>query len=512
MDDQGKALFTDLPTKGKAIGIRAYLVRFVSFTLLMLLSACAITQVQQGVPAPTGASASVLALYNEGKVFVQQKDFERAEDRFKAALSQAKLIGDEVGIAMSLFGLGASYYGEQKRHSDALQLLQEALLYFRKLKNRPEEALTLGAIGMAEVNQGNDVQALTHFAEGLEIADELFSKANESEKQIIRSNRAGVLVFRAKSAEKLTRFTEAVESYQAAAKDFLALDNKEQAAMSLWAAAELSLKTGSAGKAVELFSEALAIYQTTGNIRNALWTKHGLGMAQFDLRQYQEALATLSEVSLTAEREGQSDTAAAATLFLAEIDENLGEFENALTKYRSALQNYRKSVRQEDPALEPRILLRMGKIYRLLDNYEEAVENFQLAISKSRAANSKAITADAFMSLAEVFYWLEDAKLSIRYYKQAFDLFSQDTNGPKQVEILATLGELGFLSNEISAEDGLGYFKEAAAIAGQYVKMADVGNVDDLIKTVHEAGDLDILFRWKLSRGQKLALSIAVYR
>ena len=231
--------------------------------------------VQQEVPAVTTVSASVLTLYNEGEAFLRQKDFERAEDRFKAALRQAKLIGDEFGIAESLAGLGVAY-GEQKRHSDALESLQEALFYFRKLKNRSSEALTLGAIGTAEWNRGNDAQALTYFAEGLEIAEQLFQSFNESQKQILRAHRAGVLVLKANSAEKLSRFTEAVESYQAAAKDFLALDNKESAANQLWGAAELLSKTGATGKALELFREASAIYYTAGNIRNALWTKIGM--------------------------------------------------------------------------------------------------------------------------------------------------------------------------------------------------------------------------------------------
>jgi len=475
MDDDKQAVSVDVPTNRSASGVRTYLLTVLSITLVLFLNACATTQ--SDLETPPAVSSSVLALHNEGDAFVQQKDLERATDRYRAALTQAKSIGDELGIAMSLAGLGA-IYGEQKRHSDAAELLQEALVYFRKLKNRPSEALTLAAIGTAEWNRGNDAQALTYFAEGLEIAERLFPSLNDSQKQILRSHRAGVLVLKANSAEKLSRFSEAVESYQAAAKDFLALDNKESAASQLWAAAELSSKTGATGEALELFREASAIYQTAGNIRNALWTKIGMGMAQFALRRYQDALATLSEGSFTAEREGLSDVAANTMFFLAEIDENLGEFENALTKYRSALQNYRKGVGQEDPTLEPRILLRMGKIYRLRDNYEEGVEHFRLAISKSRAANARAITADALMSLAEVFYWLADARLSIPYYKQAFDLFSQDGDGPKQVEILATLGELGFLSDEISAEDGLAYFKKAATVAGQFVKMADLGKSD----------------------------------
>lgn len=442
----------------------------IVFSLSLLLSACAANKAQPDVP--TTMSPTVLALYNEGNAFVQQKDFDRAEDRFKAALSQARLVNDEFGIAMSLAWLGANY-SVQKRHSDAVESLQEALLYFRKLKNRPSEALTLGAIGIAEANRGNDAQALTYFADGLEIAEQLFPMANESEKQIIRSHRAGILVLKAKSAENLTRFTEAVESYQAAAKDFLALDNKESAGLQLWVAAELSSKIGAAGKALELFSEASSIYQTAGNTRNAIWTKIGMGRTQFDLRRYEEALATLSEASLTAEREGQSDLAAGTMSFLAEIDENLGEFENALTKYRSALQNYRKDVKQGDPTVEARIFLRMGKIYRLLDRYEEAVENFQLAISKARLANARDLTASAVTNLAEVFDWLADANTSVRYYKQALDLFRQEGDGPKQVEILATLGELAFLTKDVPPEETRAYFNEAATILAEHFRVSD---------------------------------------
>ncbi len=465
MDDDKQAVSVDVPTNRSASGVRTFLLTVLSITLVLFLNACATTQ--SDLETPPAVSSSVLTLHNDGDAFVQQKDLERATDRYRAALTQAKSIGDELGIAMSLAGLGA-IYGEQKRHSDAAELLQEALVYFRKLKNRPSEALTLAAIGTAEWNRGNDAQALTYFAEGLEIAERLFPSLNESQKQILRSHRAGVLVLKANSAEKLSRFYEAVESYQAAAKDFLALDNKESAASQLWAAAELSSKTGATGEALELFREASAIYQTAGNIRNALWTKIGMGMAQFALRRYQDAQATLSETSFAAEREGQSDLAANTLFFLAEIEERLGGFDRALKHYRVVLEWIRKSDQMSDVTLEAKILLQVGTILRLLSHYEQAVEHFQLAVSKARTIKATQIQESALIYLAEVFSWLADAKTAFKYYQQAYKLAESRGDNPKKLEIAMMLYELRLDSPDITPEAVLEYLQEATNLVANF--------------------------------------------
>ena len=46
------------------------------------------------------------------------------------------------------------------------------------------------------------------------------------------------------------------------------------------------------------------------------------------------------------------------------------------------------------------------------------------------------------------------------YYKKALEIYRRIGDLPRQIEVLAALGEAGYLTDEVSFEDGEKYFKE----------------------------------------------------
>jgi len=78
--------------KGLAGLLRIQIVALISFALAWLLSACAANTVQ--LERPATMSPRVLALYNEGAVLFQKKDFKGSRGRYQEALKEAQALGD----------------------------------------------------------------------------------------------------------------------------------------------------------------------------------------------------------------------------------------------------------------------------------------------------------------------------------------------------------------------------------------------------------------------------------
>ena len=66
----------------------------------------------------------------------------------------------------------------------------------------------------------------------------------------------------------------------------------------------------------------------------------------------------------------------------------------------------------------------------------------------------------AVAQLAEVYSWVAEPQTAVAYYKEALEGYRKIGDLPKQIEVLASLGEAGYLTDEISTEDGENYFKD----------------------------------------------------
>ncbi len=150
----------------------------VSTAVLLFSTGCAAGRnLQSGQPAPM--SAPVLVFYDEGARLFQEKDFQKASEKYQAALGQAQVSADAPGIGFSLAGIGASQQA-LKEYNQAVESFKAALPYLKSSQNVAAEALTFAAIGEVQIQLGQDARAIEAFRQALIIADNSSRKSFRS--------------------------------------------------------------------------------------------------------------------------------------------------------------------------------------------------------------------------------------------------------------------------------------------------------------------------------------------
>jgi len=479
--------------KGLAGILRIHIVTPISIVLVLLLSACAANQVQLELPA--AISPTALALYNEGAALFQKKDFEGARERYQAALKRAQLLEDTLGIGLSLAAIGAAQQA-LKEYDLALDSFKAALSYLKASKNVAAEALTFAAIGEVQLQLGRNASAIEAFQQALSIAETLLAKASDQDKLLIFSQREKVLFRQAQAYERLGDHSEAVKSYRHAAAESKKTGNVVLEIVALWGAGRVSEMIEDLGQAITLYTETASLAEGAGDVKQAIWVRGQLARAQLRAGNFEDSIKTFSMVTNVAEREGLVELVAVGHLGLGEAFERLSDFEKALASYRSALRHVRAGNWENKAKLEADASFEMGVIHRWLSQYEEAIEQLRTAALKYQEAGNLTGQAGAVAQLAEVYSWVAEPQTAVAYYKEALEGYRKIGDLPKQIEVSASLGEAGYLTNEVSTEDGENYFKDGqqlvASLTGfdPYVRLKSAQGKkfpdEELIKIIRE--------------------------
>src|SRR5439155_4068148 len=89
----------------------SFLLWTVSITALLLtIPGCADHKVLQAEGIPQASLATVSALINEGAAAFRANDFEKAREKYQAALDLARELNDDMAIGGSLARLGSTYW------------------------------------------------------------------------------------------------------------------------------------------------------------------------------------------------------------------------------------------------------------------------------------------------------------------------------------------------------------------------------------------------------------------
>ncbi|MEO1628758.1 MAG: tetratricopeptide repeat protein, partial [Bacteroidota bacterium] len=137
-----------------------------------------------------------------GNVYRLSKDYEKAEDFFKKALTIRLAIKDQINIGFSYNSLGL-LYNDLKKYKQAFDYYEKALQVFQKNGNRQFIEVTYRNMGNTHTEMGNFEQARSFFEKALQIAAQMNSK----EKMVRLNYRLGVL------HEKQQRIEEAIDYF-----------------------------------------------------------------------------------------------------------------------------------------------------------------------------------------------------------------------------------------------------------------------------------------------------------
>ena len=215
------------------------LLKFITVLLSVItLGSCTIISTSPKIHTTPTMTPYVQELYTEAVANFQNKDFQRAREKYETVLRAARLHGDEAGIGFALAGLGAAHQALQE-FSLALDSIEKALPYFVKTNNRGAEGLAYAAMGEIYLQMDSPQKALSAFQQALSIGETLIGKASQEDKLAILSVRAKVFRQKAIAHEHLDQFKDSVQTYRRAAEDFQKLGKLEMAGLALWKAGDI---------------------------------------------------------------------------------------------------------------------------------------------------------------------------------------------------------------------------------------------------------------------------------
>jgi predicted ATPase/DNA-binding CsgD family transcriptional regulator len=239
------------------------------------------------------AAVRAKALITAANLAVIQSDYQRAEVLATESLELFRELGDQSGVALSLYLLGTSAWTQG--NSEATRTLtEEALAISRALGDKDRVAWSLYTLGMWHSSRGEYVGARALFEESLVMHRELGSKRGMAS----ALTELAQLLF--VSQGDAATIHDLVEEGQAL---FRELGYKEGIADSLGLAGKIALKEGEVDTARQLADESMKLYKEVG-FRWGMVSSLCL-LAKVTARQgdragarklYEESLALASEV------------------------------------------------------------------------------------------------------------------------------------------------------------------------------------------------------------------------
>ncbi len=208
---------------------------------------------EQALAGSEGVTASVRAkaLVAAANLAVIQIDYGRAELLAAESLAQFRQLGDQAGIALSLYLLGSAAWARGDT-SSARPLIEEALALSRAVDDKERVAWSLFTLALLDSSQGEYARARALFEESLAMHREVGSKRGMASSL---SQLAQVLFV---SRGDLARVSSLLEEGLAL---FRELGDKEGIAASLNLAGQVAFSQGDIAAARSLAEESVLLYR-----------------------------------------------------------------------------------------------------------------------------------------------------------------------------------------------------------------------------------------------------------
>jgi CHAT domain-containing protein len=210
----------------------------------------------------------------------------------------------------------------------------------------------------------------------------------------------------------------------------------------------------------------------------------GLAKSYSDAGRLDDAESIFSDILKTADKTNSPAILSEGHFGLGFISEARGHFEEAIAQYETSLRFARKVEGVDATKWEATISAQMGDIYlNNLTRYEEAIEHLQEAQIKYRQIRDTESEAGVAIALGRAFFGIGDGRTTIQEYKRALELYKQTGNVPKQVEVLAALGQTGRQTGQIPALEADQYFNEAQQLVSSFSEIsAPVGGPSEEVE------------------------------
>ncbi len=316
----------------------------------------------------------------------------------------------------------------------AIAKYQEAIQLFRAAADQHGEAKTLGSMGIAYSQLGEQQQAINYLNQSL--------KLSEAEKNI--PNQITSLVRIGLAYQKLNQLQQSISYYEKALPLLRTTGEKAQEALILAKIALAYQSLSNFEQAIAYFNQAITLYEAEKDSANAANTLKSLGLIytlsgnnQGAITQYEKALSYWQAINSNSE-------AANVLKLMGASASNLGNYQQAINYYNQAISIWQDMGEKNQAA---RTFQLLGQLYRELGDIDTSLSYQKQALSLWETLNDSAGKAEMLSEIGLTYYAiLDDTKQAISYYEQARSLWRSLNNQPEEAKILNAISSIYYWS------------------------------------------------------------------
>lgn len=319
------------------------------------------------------------------------------------------------------------YLDLQGYWTERITTLHAGLAAAQALQNEQDEGNQLGRLGITYANLGHVEQAITYYAQALNV-----------HKAIGYREREGVWLGNLGSAYRvLGQVEQAITYYEQALAIAQELGDRRREDVWLGNLGIVYDSLGQVEQAITYYEQALAIAQTIGDRRNEGNHLCNLGVVYHSLGQVEQAITYYEQALAIAKELGDRKAEGIELGNLGIIYADLGQVEQAITYYKQALAIAQTIGYRED---EGNQLSNLGNLYYSLAQFEQAISYSQQALAIAKETGNPKVEGDALSNLGEVYRQLKQYQTSIDYLEQALVIVRKIRWRFREGEVLKSLG------------------------------------------------------------------------
>ncbi len=379
-------------------------------------------------------AAELIAL---GYLLRQSGNMQKALDSLNEALSIEQKIGNRVGEAIALNFLGRVYtdLGQEQR---AIELVNKALPICRATGQRTCEANALNNLGRACNNLGQRDEALKDLNASLAIWREVDARQGSNSGSVPAQRRGGGL--------------GSLRDASGRAGEASTLDNLGRTYSDM----------GEGKKAIEYFSQALAVWHEDGEQNGEALTLSNMGRAYADLGEKQRSLESYNRAlalwRLTGNRQGEASTLNGIGRLYRDLSQN----QKALDAFGQALPIWRDVGNRNGEALA---LNDTGRAWSDMGQGKKALEYFEQALSIWRETGNRRGEATTLSNMGRAWSQLGEQAKAFELDTQALAIFRDVKDRRGEAFALSSMGWAVAAQNQ--PEKALGLRLAALGLAKQ---------------------------------------------
>ncbi|MDX2241595.1 MAG: tetratricopeptide repeat protein [Leptolyngbyaceae cyanobacterium bins.302] len=399
-------------------------------------------------------------LLERGSQLYQAGQVEAAMQLWQQALTFYRAIKDQAGQGRALIFLGTAY-GTLGNPTKAIEYYEQSLVSFRQSKNRKGEGQALLRLGVTYGSLNEHTKAIEYQQQSLAIFRELKNSSSE----------VYALLFLGTSYGALKNYPKAIEYHQQSLEISQKIKDRisEGAALSGLGLSHSSLDNYA--KAIEYFKRHLEIAQETGDKSGERFSSISLGELFGYLDNPIEAIKYLEiALKLVMKSDNEKDI---GLIFV-----SLGNSYVALGDYQKAIDYQEKGLKIlskiKNYQAEGNALNSLGVTYRNLGNYTESIKYHEKSLLIFRQFRNQESESTALGNLAISYRYLGRYSEALKYSYDSLLIAKEIKSKKLEAGILNGLGVVyKSLGNYIKAFD---YHKKSLEITREIKNRHMQGN------------------------------------